>query len=249
MTLAAGRRLHPARRASRRIRSPVRNATLVPPSLGKNLSVPLDAKRNRDPRHRRRRRRRAYPNALIMALGSVQTVEGAAGRALQTLQGLLGLESSFLALGSAADLNPIAVSGVSRTAAKAILKAAGVSVAESMRTGEPLPLGPAPPSPAGLGPGRWVCLPIVSLHSPIGVLGLPAHHPSHQLKDRELLRGIGRALGLSLENLRQREDLRKSEAHLRVMVEQMPAVLWTTDAELRFTSSSGAGLAGLGLRP
>src|SRR3990170_6769765 len=70
------------------------------------------------------RRRSAYPNALVMALGSVQTVEGAAGRALQTLQGLLGMDASFLALGSAADLNLIAVSGVKRTAAKAILKAA-----------------------------------------------------------------------------------------------------------------------------
>src|SRR3989304_4455880 len=91
------------------------------------------------------RRRSAYPNALVMALGSVQTVEGAAGRTLRAGRGLLGLESSFLALGSAAELNLVAVSGVSRTAAKAILKAAGVSVAESMRTGEPLPLGPAPP--------------------------------------------------------------------------------------------------------
>src|SRR3990170_3600992 len=195
------------------------------------------------------RRRSAYPNALVMALGSVQTVEGAAGRALQVVQGLLGMDASFLALGSAADLNLIAVSGVSRTAAKTILKAAGASVAESMRTGEPLPLGPAPLPAKDGKPSRWVCLPVVSLQSPIGVLVLPAHHPSHQLKDRELLRGIGRALGLSLENLRQREELRKSEAHLRVIVERMPGVVWTTDEELRFTSSLGAGLAGLGLRP
>jgi PAS domain S-box-containing protein len=39
------------------------------------------------------------------------------------------------------------------------------------------------------------------------------------------------------------------EARLRLMLEQMPAVLWTTDTELRFTSSVGAGLARLGLRP
>jgi len=195
------------------------------------------------------RRRSAYPNALVMALGGVQTVEGAAGRALQVLQRLLGLDSSFLALGSPEDLHLLAVSGLSRTAAKAILKAAGASVAECMRTGEPLPLAP-PPLPAKEGkPSRWVCLPIVSLQSPIGVLLLPASRSGRRLKDCELLRGMGRALGLSLENLRQREELRKSEAHLRVMVEQMPAVLWTTDTELRFTSSVGAGLVGLGLRP
>src|SRR3990172_8931726 len=139
------------------------------------------------------RRRSAYPNALVMALGSVQTVEGAAGRALQVVQGLLGLDASFLALGSPEDLHPLAVSGVSRTAAKAILRAGVESVAESMRTKQPLPVAPAPLPQGGNEPGRWVCVPIVSLHSPIGVLVLPTHHPSRQLKDRELLRGIGRA--------------------------------------------------------
>src|SRR3990170_3525553 len=195
------------------------------------------------------RRRSAYPNTLVMALGSVQTVEGAAGRALQVVQGLLGQDASFLALGSPEDLHTLAVSGVSRTAAEGFLRAGVESVAESMRTKQPLPVAPAPPPQGGNEPGRWVCVPIVSLHSPIGVLVLPTDHPSRQLKDRELLRGIGGALGLSLENLRQREEMRKSEAHLQVMVEQMPAVLWTTDTELRFTSSLGAGLAGLGLRP
>ncbi len=39
------------------------------------------------------------------------------------------------------------------------------------------------------------------------------------------------------------------ELRLRLMTEQMPAILWTTDSELRFTSSLGAGLGGLGLKP
>ena len=38
------------------------------------------------------------------------------------------------------------------------------------------------------------------------------------------------------------------DARLRLLVEQMPAVLWTTDSALRFTSSVGRGLSGLGLR-
>ena len=36
---------------------------------------------------------------------------------------------------------------------------------------------------------------------------------------------------------------------LRLLVDQFPAVFWTTDRELRFTSSLGAGLATLGLGP
>jgi len=43
--------------------------------------------------------------------------------------------------------------------------------------------------------------------------------------------------------------LRERDQRLRLMVEQLPAVLWTTDRDLKFTSSVGAGLAGLGLKP
>lgn len=45
------------------------------------------------------------------------------------------------------------------------------------------------------------------------------------------------------------EALWESEERLRLVVEQMPAVLWSMDAHLRFTLSLGAGLAALGLRP
>ena len=43
------------------------------------------------------------------------------------------------------------------------------------------------------------------------------------------------------------EKLRSNEARLRVMLEQMPAIVWTTDLELRFSSSAGAALNDLGL--
>ncbi|MGD8859645.1 MAG: histidine kinase dimerization/phospho-acceptor domain-containing protein [Myxococcales bacterium] len=39
------------------------------------------------------------------------------------------------------------------------------------------------------------------------------------------------------------------DALLRALAGQLPAVLWTTDRDLRFTSSMGAGLAALGLEP
>jgi PAS domain S-box-containing protein len=49
---------------------------------------------------------------------------------------------------------------------------------------------------------------------------------------------------------KQAEDtLRQRESTLRMLIEQMPAVLWATDTDLRFTLSLGAGLAALGLRP
>jgi PAS domain S-box-containing protein len=43
--------------------------------------------------------------------------------------------------------------------------------------------------------------------------------------------------------------IRTQDAHLRLMLEQMPGILWTTDDRLQITSSQGAGLAVLKLDP
>jgi PAS domain S-box-containing protein len=51
------------------------------------------------------------------------------------------------------------------------------------------------------------------------------------------------------ERKRAEDALRDSEARLRMLLEQLPACLWSTDTELRITSSVGAGLAALGLKP
>jgi PAS domain S-box-containing protein len=48
---------------------------------------------------------------------------------------------------------------------------------------------------------------------------------------------------------RSREALRATEELLRLTAEQVPAILWTTDDRLVITSSLGAGLAGIGLKP
>ena len=68
------------------------------------------------------------------------------------------------------------------------------------------------------------------------------------------------AVGWSIvQFLRQRREterlqeieriLQHDAARLRVMLEQLPAVVWTTDSRLEFTSSQGAALTGLGLLP
>jgi len=45
------------------------------------------------------------------------------------------------------------------------------------------------------------------------------------------------------------EVLRRSNIRTELLLAQMPAILWTTDTDLRFTSSTGAGLTGLDLAP
>ena len=50
-----------------------------------------------------------------------------------------------------------------------------------------------------------------------------------------------------IERKRAEDALRESEARLRLLLSQLPAIVWTTDSALRFTSSMGAGLRTLGL--
>jgi len=45
------------------------------------------------------------------------------------------------------------------------------------------------------------------------------------------------------------QALGRSQTHLNLILEQFPAVLWTVDPDLRFTSSTGGGLQALGLKP
>src|SRR5688572_23053921 len=47
----------------------------------------------------------------------------------------------------------------------------------------------------------------------------------------------------------QAESATEREARQRLLEEQVPAIFWTTDRDLRVTSSVGAGMAALGLAP
>jgi diguanylate cyclase (GGDEF)-like protein/PAS domain S-box-containing protein len=64
----------------------------------------------------------------------------------------------------------------------------------------------------------------------------------------QLLGAIGSASDVS-EYRRAEEALRQSERQLRLVLEQLPAVVWTTDETLRCRSVDGAGLRLLGLSP
>jgi len=60
---------------------------------------------------------------------------------------------------------------------------------------------------------------------------------------------LGVAINGMLEDLEKSQiERHEGRARLSVMVERMPAVLWTTDKDLRYTSSMGAGLDSLGVK-
>jgi PAS domain S-box-containing protein len=60
---------------------------------------------------------------------------------------------------------------------------------------------------------------------------------------------LGVAINGMLEDLEKSQiERHEGRARLAMMIERMPAVLWTTDKNLRYTSSMGAGLDSLGVK-
>jgi PAS domain S-box-containing protein len=97
----------------------------------------------------------------------------------------------------------------------------------------------------------WLGAPLVAGGEAIGVVVIQTYDPVVRLgpDERDLFVYLSEQITAAIEARRAQDALRRSEAQLRMTIEQVPAVLWTTDAELRFTSSLGAGLSALGLLP
>ncbi len=70
-----------------------------------------------------------------------------------------------------------------------------------------------------------------------------------EIRGADELAYLGTAINSMLEDLEKAQaEQHQGRTRLGVMIEKMPAVLWTTDTELRFTSAVGAGLDLLGVR-
>ena len=97
----------------------------------------------------------------------------------------------------------------------------------------------------------WLGVPLRTPAATIGVLVVQHYEDENAYteRDQEFVASVGGQIALAIERKRSEEKVRESEARLRVLVEQLPAVLWTVDKDLRFTSALGAGLARLGLKP
>ncbi len=96
----------------------------------------------------------------------------------------------------------------------------------------------------------WLGAPLQSPAATIGVVVVQNYdsETAYGERDLEFLSSVGGQIALAIERKRAEEKIRESEARLRVLVEQLPAGLWTVDKNLSFTSAVGAGLAKLGLK-
>jgi PAS domain S-box-containing protein len=97
----------------------------------------------------------------------------------------------------------------------------------------------------------WLGAPLVARGEVIGVAAVQTYDRAVRLgpEERDLFVFVSGQIAAAIEAKRAEDALRQSETRLHVAIQQVPAVLWTTDEELRFTSSLGAGLSALGLAP
>jgi PAS domain S-box-containing protein len=71
-----------------------------------------------------------------------------------------------------------------------------------------------------------------------------------EVEGADELSKLGSSINRMLEALERSQQARAEQsARLRMMIERMPALLWTTDLDLRFISVMGAGLQALDLKP
>ncbi len=96
----------------------------------------------------------------------------------------------------------------------------------------------------------WLGVPLRTPSETIGVLVVQSYERENAYTndDLEFLSSVGGQIAFAIERKRAESRLRESDARLRVLMEQLPAVVWTVDENLRFTSALGAGLTRLGLK-
>ncbi|MBI2912713.1 MAG: GGDEF domain-containing protein [Chloroflexi bacterium] len=161
------------------------------------------------------RKQSAYPGVIVVQLGAVQASIVAYHTGLAVLGKLLDLRGSFLCLLQSGGLTPVAIRGMRRLQMENFLRVGAANVEQAVESGNPVPFHPG----AGLLSDAvlprdqvLVFVPVHSLQRTIGVAGLLARESNRDIMDQRLLTGMGLALGLSLENLRQKEELGQQAA-------------------------------------
>ncbi len=197
------------------------------------------------------RKRAAYPVEIALEVGAADELSAACGRALEVAQRQFAVRAAFLALTGAGGPPAVqAAAGLTHEEAQAVLQARAREAWAAMATQAPVQCGEPEPAIRGIDSGeRLVLVPVVAVNRTTGLLGLVGGRRNADLKEFELLRNVGLGLGLSLENIRQKQDLGEKESRLRTVITSAPIVLFAVDRNGVFTLSEGKGLETLGLKP
>ncbi|MEO8195691.1 MAG: response regulator [Thermoanaerobaculia bacterium] len=97
----------------------------------------------------------------------------------------------------------------------------------------------------------WLGVPLTGEEGTIGAIVVQSYDGEPRLKpeDLELLVFVSGQIDLVLRRRLAADALREREQRLRLLLAQLPALLWTTDIDLRYTSTDGSAMATLGMLP
>jgi diguanylate cyclase (GGDEF)-like protein len=162
------------------------------------------------------KKRSAYPEDVFLQLGALPTFDVGCQTAVAIMDRLLRLRGSFLALQNKSGfLSLMALSSLSRVNADRYLRLGATCVRRALSTKQVVALRADGDFPADIimSPGQQVVfVPVQSFQRVIGILGLLGERSNPDLRDGELLTSLGYAVGVSLESLRQRDELRTMAA-------------------------------------
>ena len=158
------------------------------------------------------RKRSAYPGAVALKLGALPTFDVACQAMVSIMDKLLHLKGSFLTLQTEGGfLSLVALSKLSRIEVDRYLRLGAASIEQALSSKEAVVLRPDRNilAEAIVTPGQQVVfVPVQSFQRVVGVLGLLADDSNSDVRDSELLSSLGTTIGVSLESLRQRDELR-----------------------------------------
>jgi len=157
----------------------------------------------------RLRKQSAYPGILSVELGSVRSLREACQTGARTVMELLGADAALLALLHREDrgLEMLVSHGFPPGTIKFNAEqAAFLDLWRESAENRSLliqPLAPSHPFFPAFSPGRYrVYVPIISMDRVIAVLVIFGPSKRSELRDRTLLTGLARVLGLTLDNVR-----------------------------------------------
>ena len=173
------------------------------------------------------RRRLVYPNLLVAEVGAAGSVSQAGERALSVLQYFFRPACSLIGAFRDNELQLIWSRGLEPDAVRHFSTDFGALIDEAAAAREPRFIGPERlvASEGGLSARSAVIIPLVAFGRCIGVVVLAVGGSPGALKDRMLLAAIGEYVGLSLEGLTQREELRTGQQRTRALLSAIPDIM------------------------
>ncbi len=188
------------------------------------------------------RKRTSYPELLLVHLAETGGAREAAEEALFILESLLEMNTCFIAVeGIGGKLEVLASRGMDNDESAWVLETHAEKLDSALVKRYPVDVLN--------GSGGSACfVPIVALKRSIGVLYL-ANSGSGRMVDRGLLNDIGGALGLSIDNMRQKEQLLLKEGRIRSVVTGAPIVLFSVNNAGVVVFHQGQAMEQVGIDP